>query len=120
MFPRAQRLEERPTLVVRGELDICGAIALEADLTLLESAQPLVILLDLRRLSFIDLHGLDAILAANDRARVEGRRVACILGANDVVHRLFDLAGVGQELDIIEEPDHHNGSDDQAPASGAA
>jgi anti-anti-sigma factor len=120
MFPRAQRLEGHPTLVVRGELDICGAIALEAELTLVESARPILIVLDLRELSFIDLHGLDAILAAHDRAEEDRRQVACIVGANDVVRRLFELAGVGQELKIIEEPDHDHGTDDQAPASGAA
>lgn len=119
MFPRVQRLEWRPAIVVSGELDICGAISLEAELTLVESARPPVIVLDLRALNFIDLHGLDAVIAASDRAREDGRLVACILGTNAVVRRLFELAALGQELEIIEEPDD-DGTDDQAPASGAA
>jgi len=120
MFPRGQRLDGRPTLLVRGDLDICGSISLEAELTLVESARPPVIVLDLRELGFIDLHGLDAILAANERARSQGRRIVCVLGVNGPVRRLFDLAGAADEIEILDRARHGDDSDDQAPAPGAA
>ena len=67
MIPRTSRSEQDPTLVVRGELDFCAAIGLEAELAVAECAQPSTIVLDLRQLTFIDLRGLDAIVAAHKR-----------------------------------------------------
>ena len=96
---RTRRSGLRPTLVVRGELDVWTAIRLEAELTLVEADHPPAIMLDLRQLSFIDLHGFDAILAAHDRALADGRRPVCALGLGGPVHRLLDLTGA---LDAIE------------------
>ena len=120
MPPSTHWYHQGPTMIVSGELDICGAVALEAELTLAESARPALIVLDLRELSFLDLHGLDAILAAQERAVAQGRRFACILGPVGPARRLFELAGVMSEVEVLDELPENRGADDQASASGAA
>jgi anti-anti-sigma factor len=99
MIPQTRPSERGPILVVDGELDIASTVTLEADLALAESARPPVIVLDLRPLTFIDLHGLDAIIAAHGRAGAQRRRLVCIVPAAGIVRRLFELTGV---IDLIE------------------
>jgi anti-anti-sigma factor len=103
MIPQIRPSEFGSTLVAEGDLDICSATALEAQLRRIEAVRPPVILLDLRPLSFIDLHGLDAILAAHKRAVGEHRRLVCIVGRAGPVRRLFELTGTIGPIEVIED-----------------
>lgn len=87
-----------------GELDISGAGALQQALVELDRDPPPVLALGLRGLSFIDSSGLRAILAADDAARHEGRRVILIEGPPDV-QEVFRITLLEERFQFVEHPD---------------
>ena len=85
------------TLVVpHGELDLGTAPDLEA--VLATHSGPVVV--DLRKLSFIDLTGLRVLLEADARSRQDGMNLRFIPGP--IVRRLFDLAELPDRLAYVE------------------
>jgi anti-sigma B factor antagonist len=83
-----------------GELDIATASQLEQTLDQSQLAARVVVL-DLRKLEFIDSSGVHAIVKANSRARQSGRRLVLMRGSPSV-DRIFALAGCSDELEIGE------------------
>jgi anti-anti-sigma factor len=53
---------------------------------------------------FIDSTGLRALVAADERARSAGRRLAVVRGP-DAVERLLTVTQLDQRLDIVDDPD---------------
>jgi anti-anti-sigma factor len=53
---------------------------------------------------FIDSTGLRALIAADERARSDGRRLAVVRGPK-AVERLLAVTQLDQRLDIVEDPD---------------
>lgn len=98
---RAIRLEHRRSadpdgtvrLTLLGEVDIAVAADLEHELAQLEHAR-LRVRLDLSELRFIDLGGLDTILAALARARRTGWQLEVEPCVNPTVARIVGLTGV--------------------------
>jgi anti-sigma B factor antagonist len=102
-----ERRGARTRVELTGELDMTTVGMLEARLVQLESESPRLIVLDLRRLAFMDSTGLHAIVAAVRRGRAEDRRVALIKSggpldrvllvarAQDIVETVDDPAAVG-------------------------
>jgi anti-sigma B factor antagonist len=85
------------TLVVpEGELDLGTAPDLEA--VLATQSGPVVV--DLRKLSFIDLTGLRALLDADTRSRQDGMNLRFIPGPK--VRRLFEVAELPDRLAYVE------------------
>jgi anti-sigma B factor antagonist len=97
--------DERGTtrLVLVGELDISSAPQLDQELSRLEAKSPPIIVLDLRTLEFMDSTGLRTVVAADARAREQGRRLAIVRGP-DAVHRVFSVTRLDERLDIIDDP----------------
>ena len=91
-------------VVLIGELDIASTQMLENELSAIEANSPGTLVLDLRRVEFIDSTGLRALIAADERARSEGRRLAVVRGP-DAVERLLAVTQLDQRLDIVEDPD---------------
>ncbi len=85
-------------VVLQGELDLSTAPDLEAVL----EAQAGLVVVDLRRLSFIDVRGWRVLLEAEARCRQDGVDLRFIPGA--VVRRLFEAAGVPDELPYVTPP----------------
>jgi anti-anti-sigma factor len=84
----------------RGELDLDSAPQFERALRdSLSSA--LLVVVDLRELTFIDSAGLHLILEADARARRSGRRLLLVRGATQV-DRLFGILGLSKRLEIID------------------
>ena len=90
-------------LVLRGELDIGSAGKVEEELHRIEADKPALVVLDLRKLEFMDSSGLRVIMAADARARDEGRRVAVVQGP-DPVKRVFEITRLDQRLEIVDDP----------------
>jgi anti-sigma B factor antagonist len=90
-------------IAVAGELDISSALTFDEEVRRAEDRRPATLILDLRRLRFMDSTGLRLIMSANSRARTRGRRLAIVLG-NEHVRRLFRLAGVTRRLEIVDHP----------------
>lgn len=107
MPPLDVTTEQRPghtRVVLAGELDIASADELEKQLTAVETDSPGTLVLDLRRVEFIDSTGLRALIAADERARSEGRRLAVVRGP-DAVARLLTVTQLDQRLEIVDDPD---------------
>src|SRR5436305_14978946 len=64
-----------------GELDISSASSVESRLLEVEEREPAWLILDLRRVNFIDSTGLSMIINADGRARKAGRRLTIVSGA---------------------------------------
>ena len=96
-------------IAVAGELDLSSALTFDEEMRRAEDKLPRTIVLDLRRLRFLDSTGLRLIMSAQSRARTRGRRLAIVEGG-EPVKRLFRLAGVNRRLDIIDDPSAIAGS----------
>jgi|NGEPerStandDraft_8_1074529.scaffolds.fasta_scaffold78701_1 anti-sigma B factor antagonist len=79
-------------LTVSGELDVATAPRLDRALRRAQ-ADAAVVVLDLRRLDFMDSSGGHVMLAADRRARASGGRLAVVRGAAKF-DRLLDLMGI--------------------------
>lgn len=92
------------TVRLEGELDLSTAARAEGELRRVEEAGPPTIVLDLRGVRFLDSTGLRVILAADSRARKDGRRIQVIAGP-EPVHRVFRIALLDRRLEFIEPED---------------
>jgi anti-anti-sigma factor len=104
--PLELRIEEEngvARLVAAGELDLSSAERLEEELKRHELAEPSVIVLDLRELTFMDSTGLRTVIAADTRARERGGRLV-IVRASEEVDRVFRLTRMDEHLEMVEEP----------------
>ena len=86
-----------------GELDISTAAGVESRLMEVEQRAPERLILDLRRVSFIDSTGLSMIINADGRARKEGRRLTIVSGEG-VPRRILRTVGLEERLDVQVEP----------------
>src|SRR5919206_4160598 len=82
-----------------GELDISSASGIESRLLDLERREPARLLLDLRRVNFIDSTGLSMIINADGRARKAGRRLTIVSG-DGVPRRILRTVGLEDRLDV--------------------
>ena len=82
-----------------GELDISSASGVESRLMELETQSPAWLILDLRRVSFIDSTGLSMIINADGRARKAGRRLTIVSG-DGVPRRILRTVGLEDRLDV--------------------
>jgi anti-sigma B factor antagonist len=94
----------RAVVTVRGELDLATAPELEtALLERLDAGDDVV--LDLRELEFMDSSGLRVLVTAHARAADGGPRFAIVRPlAGSEVAKILDIAGIEQQLDVVEEP----------------
>ena len=94
--------EDGVCLSLEGELDLSSALTFDEQMRRVEETRPSVLVLDLRRLRFMDSTGLRLILNAHARATRAGRRLAILQGP-DAVKRIFRLTGVAERLEIFED-----------------
>jgi anti-sigma B factor antagonist len=85
-----------------GELDIASAPQFEEGLTTVEANSPGVLVLDLRRVEFIDSTGLRAVIGADERARSTDRRFVIVRGTA-AVERVFSVTQLDQRLEIVDD-----------------
>jgi anti-sigma B factor antagonist len=90
-------------VALEGELDILSAERVEQELRRIEAALPTMMIIDLRPLRFIDSTGLRMVLAADLRARRDGRRLVIVRGP-DTVHRVFRIALLDRRLEFVDDP----------------
>lgn len=83
-----------------GELDLTTAREAEAAIARVEADGPSTIVLDLSELRFLDSTGLRVIIAADSRARREGRHLRVVPGP-EAVHRVFRIALLDQRLEFV-------------------
>lgn len=91
-------------LKLSGELDMATADDLERAIASASSAQPRVIVLDLRGLDFIDSTGLRTLISEHDRSNQSGRKLALVQGSRQV-DRLLSITRVGEHLQLVASPE---------------
>jgi anti-anti-sigma factor len=96
--------EGQTRIALAGELDIASAPQFEEGLESVEANAPDVLILDLRKVEFIDSTGLRAVIAADERARSAGRRLVIIRGT-PAVERVFSVTQLDQRLEIVDDPE---------------
>lgn len=92
-----------PHLEIVGELDLSTVDPLKLRLELVEREDPQTIVVDLRRVTFIDSMGLGILVSHSLRARRAGRRLLLVKGPQHV-QDLFRLTGMQDEFDWVPAP----------------
>ena len=94
-----------PIAIVRltGELDISGADEIERRIQEVEQTATGSLVIDLRRLEFMDSTGLRLILSADARARERGSELIVVRGP-ETVHRVFRMAALERRLRFVDDP----------------
>jgi len=91
------------TLTLVGDLDFAVADTVRDALYDVEEDSPPVLVMDLRGISFFDSSGLHVVLAANARARADGRTFAVVRGS-EAVDRVFRLTKADTGLRVLDDP----------------
>jgi anti-sigma B factor antagonist len=94
--PRRDAVYVRPI----GEIDLLTAPLVDEKLIELTDAGFEHVVLDLRRLDFLDSSGLRLILAWHDKAR-QGRFTFSLIRGQSSVQRLFELTATDQLLNFV-------------------
>lgn len=91
------------TVAAVGDLDLSTATDLERSLASVQAGGRQVVVLDLRRVSFMDSSGLRVILAADARARSSGTKFVLVKGPPGV-QRVFQLTLLDRRLEFVDDP----------------
>lgn len=92
-----------PHLELVGELDLSTVDPLKLRLELVEREEPETIVVDLRRVTFMDSMGLGILVSHRLRARQAGRRLLLVKGPKPI-QDLFELTGMQNQFDWVEAP----------------
>jgi anti-anti-sigma factor len=87
----------------RGELDLAHAYAFDDQLRRVERGAPRCVVIDLRKLNFVDSCGLSRLLAARRRARRAGHRLVLVRGPA-AVQRLLAAAALDDVFELVTDP----------------
>ena len=98
----AEKRDGTVHLRLAGELDISTAPKVEDELARVEPNRPELIVLDLRNLAFMDSTGLRLLIAADTRARQQGRRMVVVKGPESV-QRVFRITRLEERLEIVDD-----------------
>jgi len=101
---RCERRDAAAVVAVSGELDLASAEQLREALRSPEAQAPTVIL-DLRKVSFIDSSGLSVVVGEHRRATAADCRFAVAVGGAPAVQRLFDLSGLAGPIMLVADPE---------------
>ena len=89
---------------VSGELDLASSPALQNKLERGAASAAELVIVDLRKLEFMDSTGLSVIVRAHQRATENGQRFGVVRGPQQV-QRLLSLTGVAERLTLVDTPD---------------
>ena len=92
-----------PHLELVGELDLSTVDPLKLRLELVEREEPEAIVVDLRRVTFMDSMGLGILVSHRVRGKQAGRRLLLVPGPRHV-QDLFELTGMQDQFEWVEAP----------------
>jgi anti-anti-sigma factor len=103
-------------IAVRGELDMATAPALRRELATVLRDRPEIVVVDLRRVGFIDSSGIHALLATRSHAMAAGTRLV-VVRPTGVADRAFTISGLDGMFPPLEDLESSTAA---APSSRAA
>ncbi|HZD78658.1 MAG TPA: STAS domain-containing protein [Actinomycetota bacterium] len=98
-----RRTDDVAILELGGDLDVSSVAVVERSLSELEAEAPPRLVIDLRGLTFLDSSGLRMIVAADARARRDGRDLVLIRGPESVA-RVFRTTLLEWRLRMVDDP----------------
>ena len=98
------RSPEHQTIVLTGEADLLGAPNIEEALKDAAGADPELIVIDLKNLTFIDSSCLQALITGHELCRARGHELRILPGPENV-QRLFELTGTNGLLPFADTTD---------------
>lgn len=90
-------------VIPKGELDLATAPALDQVLQEEQAKPRTLVLLDLRRLTFLDSTGMHILLRARERALTGDSELTIVRGPREV-QRALEVAGLERHLPLVDEP----------------
>jgi anti-anti-sigma factor len=88
-----------------GELDLAGSPLLEEEVgRLTRNGQVATVVLDLRRLEFLDSSGLRAVALSQRRVEGAGQALVLVRGP-ETVQRVFEITRMVDRLRFVDSPD---------------
>jgi RND superfamily putative drug exporter len=100
-----------------GDLDLSRTGEIGRAMRRAESLEPGVLVLDLRRVTFLDSTMLREIVAAHNRARREGRRIA-VAAVSEAVRRVFRITLLEWRVEIVDDPADVRAGGPSEPSGG--
>jgi anti-anti-sigma factor len=107
---------ETAEIIPAGELDLATIGQLQSELEALIDAGFARIVIDLRRVEFLDSTGLHALVSAHARAKHEDWQLAIIPGRR-AVQRVFEITGIVEELPFSSITDRPSAPEASEPGS---
>jgi anti-anti-sigma factor len=99
-----ERQGRAAVIAVTGELDLATGPQLEAELHGISPSDTELVVVDLRKLEFMDSTGLSIIVRAHQRLTGEGCKLGLVRGSPQV-QRLLDLTGVADRIALVTQPE---------------
>jgi anti-anti-sigma factor len=96
--------EQAVLIGVSGELDLASSPELERELERGTASGAELLIIDLRKLEFMDSTGLSVLVRAHQKATQSGKRFAIVKGPQQV-ERLLSLTGVAERLTVVDTPE---------------
>jgi len=96
--------EQGIVIGVSGELDLASSPELERELERTTASGAELLIIDLRKLEFMDSTGLSVLVRAHQKATQSGKRLAIVKGPQQV-QRLLSLTGVAERLTVVDAPE---------------
>jgi anti-sigma B factor antagonist len=89
---------------VSGELDLATSPELERELERSTASAAELLIIDLRKLEFMDSTGLSVLVRAHQKTTQSGKQFALVKGPQQV-QRLLSLTGVAERLTVVDTPE---------------
>jgi anti-anti-sigma factor len=86
------RKGDEHVIALDGDLELANVAAMESELSHVEAGDCARIVLDLRRLSFLDSTGVHLLISAHERASANGMPLVLVVD-DGPVHRVLDVCG---------------------------
>ena len=101
---RTEESEDRLQIVPAGELDLYTSKRFDSAIRAAEEKQPVILILDLRELTFIDSTGIRSLTRAVKRAKKRDVRLVLVRGPEEV-QGVFRVCGIEQFFEMVDQPE---------------
>lgn len=92
------------TISLFGELDLRSAREMQSALSEAVGDRSRELVIDLRKVSFIDSTALGALVRAAEQLRNQGRTLTLIRTPGDPVDGLLEVSGLGERFALLSDP----------------
>jgi len=107
------------TIRLFGELDLRSAREMQSSLSEAVGDRTRELIVDLRKVSFIDSTALGALVRAAEQLRNQGRMMTLLITPGDPVDGLIEVSGLSERFALLSEPPETATGASPGPAAAA-